>query len=263
MKEMLSGLTAGVRNGVLRLLVINFILFFVSLPVISWFYLVINTYANAGLDQDMIDILPGIGYFASVLLQLPPVVFYGLFLLSVLCVGSFILGFHAVGAVLLQGRTVTFSDFFRQARQNAFPGVLLGLFGVVLVHVSLWNIFGGMGIAEGWVSGVFLASRWVSLLILILFFLSTPFLCQITVTCELSVWAAVKNSMILARVYLGRCLLILLAILIYWWVTSVMFPLVGLFALPFFSLALTVMGQVVICFPLVEKHVWRPDRGEV
>ena len=241
-----------------RLIAVNFISFLLSLPVISWFYLVLNTYLNASLEQDRVDLLPGLGFFAGLLLQLPPVAFDGLFFLSAVWIGPFALGLHAMTGKMLQGDEIWLSDFFKLTLRNAVRGVLLGLFSVVLAHVTLWNAFGGISADVGWISFMLTISRWVSLFLLVLFFLALPFICQITVFAKLPLWPIVKNAVILARVYLGRSLLALFVVLAYWWITLSAVPLLGLFTLPLISLALTVLIQAVVCFPLVEKHVLKP-----
>ena len=248
----------GARGGVFRLIGMNLLSFLIALPVISWFYLVLNTYVNAGLDQGVVDILPGIGYFAGLLLQLPTPVFYGLFFLSALLIGPIALGLHAVARRLIQGNTVLFSDFVKLARQNGFHGLLLGLFCVIAVHLSIWNAFGGLEANTPWLSFLLTVSRWVSLLFLVLLFLALPFICQITVSIQLPLWGIVKNAIILARVYLGRGLLVLIGILAYWWITAYTVPMAGFVGLPLLSMIITVFLQAGLCFPLVEKHVLKP-----
>jgi len=78
------------------------------------------------------------------------------------------------------------------------------------------------------------------------------------VATRLSFGAALKNALILARVYLGRGLLALFCILLYWWGTVTVFPLAGLLALPLLSFSLTVLLQAGVCRPVLEKHVLGP-----
>ena len=258
MREVFSGFLARTRTGIHRLITINLLFFLLALPVISWFYLIVNTYINTGLEQDMVDILPGPGFFASFLLQLPPPVFYILLALSALLIGPLALGLHAVAGGLLFERDVLLSRFFRHAWQNAGRGVLLGIFSVVFIHLSLWNIFGGISAGVEPIALMLTISRWASLLLLLLFFLALPFICQITVLIKLPFWAVVKNAVILSRVYVGRSLFALIGILAYWWFTSAVMPLVSLIGLPFLSFSLTVLIQALICFPLVDKHILKP-----
>ena len=260
MKEAASGLLAGIRGGIHRLFLINLFCFLLSLPVITWFYLLLNSYVNATLQEGIVDILPGIGYFAGILLQLPAFLFYGLFILSALLIGPLTLGLHAVAGEVVRGHEIHFSDCLKQAWQNAFQGILLGLFSVVFIHLTLWNAFGGMWSADPLMSIVLTASRWVSLLLLLLFFLALPFVCQIAVSIQLPLQAVLKNALILARVYLGRGLLMLFGILAYWWLTVLAIPFASLVGLPLLSLALTALIQAVVSVPLVEKHILEPAR---
>ena len=254
MGERLSELVSGIR-GIPRLIGVNLLCFVVCLPLLSWFYLVFNTYINAGLGGEMVDFLPGIGYFAGLLLRLPPVLFYGLFLLSAALAGPFLLGLHFMAGRLIQKDEIVFSDFLTQTKKHLLRGFFLGLFSTVLIHFLLWNMFFGMTGANPWISFALIASRWVSIGVLALLFLILPFVCQMLAFTQLSLWAALKNAMILARVYLGRGLFALFCILLYWWLTIMAFPMAALLALPLLSFSLTALLQTAVCWPLIEKHV--------
>ena len=258
MRELFSAFLAGARAGIHRLIAINLLFFLLALPVLAWFYLILNTYINAALEQDMVDILPGFGFFVHFLLQLPPFVFYLLAALSALLLGPLALGLHAVAGGLFLERDILLSKFFKHAWQNAGRGVLLGIFGVVFTHLSLWNILGGISADAAPIALMLTISRWASLLLLLLFFLALPFICQITVFIKLPFWAVVKNAVILSRVYIGRSLFALIGILAYWWFTSAVMPLFSLISLPFLSLSLTVLIQALLCFPPVDKHILKP-----
>ena len=220
----------------------------------------LNSYANAGLGGEMVDFLPGAGYFAGLLLSLPPIAFYGLFFVSVLLTGPFSLGFYyAVGRVL-RGAEVGILDFLQESFKHTRRGVPLGLFSVALTHLLLWNVFFGAVGAGSVLSFALTVSRWVSIVLLALLFLALPLICQMFVTTDLGVRAALKNAWILARVYLLRGLLALFCVLAYWWVTLIAFPLAGLITLPLVSFTLTMLIQVGVSWPLVEKHVLDPAR---
>ena len=135
------------RHGVWvghRLVLVNLICFLVFLPVMTWFYLILNTYLHVGIEGGMGDVLPGLGYYAGLLLRLPPVLFYALLGGSAVLFGPFLFGLHAVMGALAQGEHVWVSDLFQQARSNAKQGDLAGFFCVIAAHLLLWNIFGGI-----------------------------------------------------------------------------------------------------------------------
>jgi len=243
-----------------RLAFVNVICFLVFLPVFAWFYLVLNTYIHAGLLGGMVSVLPGLSFFAALLLGLPSVVFYVLFGVSAILIGPFLLGLHTVTGALLRGRHVWISDLFIQALKNAKQGVLLGLFCVIGMHLLLWNIFGGIYSAVPWISVMLMVSRWVSIGLLVFLFLAFPYFCQITVSISQPFHTVVKNAGILARVRLGRGLLLLFGMGVFWWGMLSLFPLLGLIGLPLVSIGLTALAQTAVCLPVVEQYVLNPAR---
>jgi len=260
-----SKITTGERLAKLiriahRLLAVNLICAIALLPVISWFYLILNTYVHAGLPTGMVDVLPGVGYFAGLLLRLPPPVFYFLLTLSAIVSGPLLLGLHTVTGGIVQGRHMWVSDCFAGARQNARQGIALGLFCVVTGHLLLWNIFGGLSADIPWISFLFMASRWASILFFLLMGLALPFICQIAVSVEQPLWTVVKNALILSRVHAIRGFALLLLLGAYWWTTTITFPHLSLFSLPLFSITLTVLAQTALSQPIVLRHVVEPLR---
>ena len=243
-----------------RLVLANLICFLVFLPVMTWFYLVLNTYLHAGLESGMVDVLPGLGYYAGLLLRLPPVLFYVLLAVSAVLFGPFLFGLHAVTGAMVQGSHIWVSDLFLQARLNAKQGVFAGLFCVIGTHLLLWNIFGGIYSYVPWISMMIYVSRWVSVGLLAFLLMALPYFCQIGVSISLSTPALAKNAAILARVHLGRGLLLLFGIAVFWWGALSYFPLLGLLGLPFFVIGLTALAQAVACSPPIERYVLQPAR---
>ena len=243
-----------------RLALVNLICFFVFLPVMTWFYLVLNTYINHADLRGMIDILPGLAFYAGLLLQLPPVFFYALLLLSAVLFGPFLMGLHYVAGTMIQGEQVWISDLLHHAHLNAKQGVLMGIFCVILTHLLLWNIFGGMYSYVTWISVVFLISRWVSVGILFFLLMVLPYFCQIAPSISQPIRVITKNAGILARVHLWRGLLLLFGLFVFWWGLLSLFPLIGLLGLPLLSIGLTVLAQTAVCRPLVERYVLEPAR---
>jgi len=243
-----------------RLILVNLVCFVAMLPVIAWFYLLLNTYFNAGFSHGFFDILPGPGLFSALLLQLPPVIFYLLLAVSAVLTGPLLLGLHYVAGKMVTGQHVWFSDCLEQALKNVRQGVVLGLASLAALHMLLWNLFAGLQSHIPWIHMSLIASRWGSGLLILLFFLVFPYACQSIVSIEQPLWTALKNAFILARVYLGRGLLALATIAIYWWITSVTFPLASLLTLPLFSIGLTAFIQAMVCRPVVEKYILDPAR---
>jgi len=243
-----------------RLAAVNLICFLLFLPVLSWFYLVLNTYLHATQIVGMGLVLPGLGFYADLLLRLPPVVFYALFAVSAVLFGPFLLGLHYVAGAAWAGRHLWVSDLFTQARQNARQGVILGLACILGTHLLLWNIFGGLTSPISWLAMGLVLSRWVSLGLLLFLLLALPYACQIAVSIDLSIGAILKNARILTRVYLGRGLLLLSLTAVYWWGSLSVFPILGLLGLPLLSLGLTAFAQAAVVCPVVERHVLLPAR---
>jgi len=238
-----------------KLAAVNFICFLIFLPVFTWFYLVLNTYAHAGLPIGVALLLPGLGYFSELLLRLPPGIFYALFAISAVLFGPFLFGLHYFVSATLMERHVWISDLFVQAKQHARRGIPAGLCLVAGTHLLLWNIFGGVIAFAPWVSLLLTVSRWVSMGLLLFLVLALPYFCQITVWTDLPLSATLKNARILTRVYLGRGLLLLLVIGIFWWGALSLIPVLGLASLPLILIGGTAFAQAAVCLPVMERHV--------
>ena len=244
-----------------RLILVSLICFLVFLPVMVWFYLVLNTYINhADFWVGTIDIFPGLGFYAGLLLQLPPLLFYVLFALSAVFFGPFLMGLHYVAGTMVQGEHVWISDLFYHARANAKQGVVMGLSCVALVHLLLWNIFGGMYTHVSGLSAMLLLSRWLSLGILLFLLMALPYFCQLATSISQPFGVLIKNAGILTRVRLLWGLLLLFGLALLWWSMLSLLPLLGLFGLPLFSIGLTVLTQTVVCRPLIRRYVLQPAR---
>ena len=243
-----------------RLALVNLLCFLVLVPVLSWFYLLVNTYVHAGRGADMVDLLPGLGYFAGLLFRLPVAVFYCLLVLSAVLSGPCLLGLHAMAGRIVSRRHVWVSDFFFEARRNARQGVVLGVFCVVAGHLMLWNVFGGLTSDVSWIAVLLTVSRGVSVVLFLLFGISFPFVCQVAVSLEQPLWAVVKNGVILGRVRLGRGFLLLFGLGVYWWTTIVTFPVLSLFVLPLISIGLTALVQAAVSRSVVERYLVEPRR---
>jgi len=243
-----------------RLALVNLICFLIFLPLMTWFYLVLNTYLHAGLQGGMVDVLPGLSYYAGLLLRLPPVFFYVLFGGSAVLFGPFLFGLHAVTGAMVQGEHVWVSDLFLQARSNMKQGVFVGLFCVIVTHLLLWNIFGGIYSYVPWISVMIYVSRWISVGLLAFLLMGLPYFCQIGVSISQPIWALVKNAAILTRAHLGRGLFLLFGVVLFWWGLLSVFPVLGLLSLPLFAIGFTALMQSVAYRPLIERYVLQPAR---
>jgi len=243
-----------------RLMAVNLICFPLMLPVISWFYLLVNSYVHASLNLGMVDVLPGVGYFAGLLLRLPIPVFYMLLFLSAIVSGPLILGIHAVTGRIVMGRHVWVSESFSEALWNARQGVVLGLCVVIGGHLALWNVFGGLWSTVVWIDVLLSASRLLSVLLFLLFGISFPFVCQVAVSMDQPLWVVVKNGVILARVHLARGIPLFAAWVAYGWVTIVLVPWLSLFALPLVSVAPWALVQAAVSRPVIERYLVGPRR---
>ena len=241
-----------------RLLPVNFVCFLVFFPIISWFHLVLNAYIHAGSMNGMVDILPGFGYFAGLLLWIPPAVFLLLLVFSVLLFGPFLLGLYYVAHGIVVGRHVWVSDLFEAAWWNARQGVVLGSSVLIGMHLLLWNIFGGIHSEVAWVSVLFMLSRWGSAVLVCFVGVALPYVCQIAVTVKQPLWVVVRNGVILARVHFVRGILVLVGVSLYWVVTMVVAPRVGVILLPLVSISLTVLVWVAACWPVVRRRLIEP-----
>ncbi|MCL2842535.1 MAG: hypothetical protein FWE28_03585 [Oscillospiraceae bacterium] len=241
-----------------RVVVVNLLIFPVLWPVFSWFYLIINSYFYAFYGDGMVEMLPGFGLFGGLLLQLPPVIFYVLFGLSAILAGPFVLGLHYALGNFVAGRHMWVSDVFQGVKDNFRQGMVLGVFTVVAVHLLLWNIFGGIVADGAWFSVWLMVSRWASVVLLAALFMTLPFVCQIAVTVRQPLFTVIKNGVILARVYIGRGLLVLLGTALYWAGTTILAPGLNLVMLPLFSVGLTVLWQAMVCRPVVQTRLIAP-----
>lgn len=246
-----------------RVVAVNLLTVPLLLPVFAWFYLMINYYFYAISIGDMVEMLPGLGLFGGLLLQLPPVIFYALFGLSAVLLGPVVLGLHSALGHFVAGRHIWVSDVFSGMKENFRQGVVLGVGSVAAVHLLLWNIFGGVVAVGGWASVGLMVSRWVSVVLLLALFLTLPFVCQVAVTVKQPLWTVIKNGRILAQVYIGRGILLLVSTTLYWTGTTVLAPRLNLVMLPLFSVGLTVLWQAMVCRPVVQARLVAVMEGVV
>ena len=237
-----------------RVAAVNLVAFPVLLPVLTWFYFMINSYFYA-LDGEGIEMLPGLSLFGGLLLQLPPAIFYVLFGVTAIMSGPVVLGLHYVLGGITAGRHMWVSDMFRGVRDNFRQGMVLGVSTVAVVHILLWNIFGGVISDGAWLTVWLTVSRWASVVLLAALLMTLPFVCQIAATVKQPLRAVIKNGVILARVYMGHGLLVLLGTALYWTGTIILVPGINLVMLPLCSIGLTVLWQAMVCRPVVLKRL--------
>lgn len=245
-----------------KLAAMNGIYFVAVLPILTWFYLLINGLLSGVIVVEGTDALPGIGYYAALLLQIPPGLFYGLLVLSIFLSGPLAMGMTAYLRSMVRGEHMWFSDFFLQAKSNWKQGILFTLLHVLTGSILLWNSFGGLRAEAVWLNGLLITLQWLSMLLLILCAVLRPYLRLIGVSIAQPVRHILKNAWILSRVKWRRSLVYLFSVSAYWMITVCLIPGVSLVALPLVSFALPGYWAAVLYYPCVERYILRPARKE-
>jgi len=242
-----------------RLILVNFICFPIFLPVLLWFYLAVTSYIQSiFFPGQYLSLLPGISYFSAWFLWLPQTVFYFLFAASLILSGPFLLALFHFAVKIQTGEHVWVSDLFSTAWKWKTRGVLFSICAVIFVHLCVWTLF----LSFTGASVYLLAARLISLIFLLLLFFQFPYLCMQLLSVDLSIKQSLNNARILARLFLPRGLLLLLLTVGFLWAALYQFPVLGWFALPGIAMSLGVYVQVLICHPVLEKHVFRELHSE-
>lgn len=237
-----------------RLVFANFICFLIALPVFTWFYLTINTYAQLiFFPGQYASLLPGLSYFASLLLQLPPLLFYPIFIVSVILLGPYMLSlFHFVLKVY-EGEHVWISELFSLNPLRFKRGILLSVCLVTLLHLSIFTFF----LSFTGHSLFLLFARFLSVAIILLCFLMFPYFALLLLSDDLSPRKSLKNAWILSRNFLPRGLILLAVFLVFIWFGLMQIPVLGFFVLPLCFIAVYTYLQIALIYPVLQRRVFQ------
>ncbi|MDD6188702.1 MAG: hypothetical protein PUB32_03880 [Clostridiales bacterium] len=245
-----------------RFITLNIYYFLVTLPMLILVYFTINGYFADQLvseSGEFIDMLPGIGIFASVVSYIPTFLHMPLVIISVILYGPATMGLTYIFRNFAREEHAWMSDFVSRGWANFKQGLFFGLLDVIVVYLLANGILAGFSIGTGEfaaVSAVILKT--LSVIALIVYLFMRHYFYMIAVSVNLSVFAILKNSWYFVVLGFWRNLwagfvCLLLTVLCFFTL-----PLVSLIAAPFLYYSLTGFVVVFTCYPVVKKYIIVP-----
>ena len=234
---------------------VNFIYFLVTLPVLLQMYLSFNGFLAEVIGEEGLNFLPGLGIYAAVIVNFPPVLMNVLMVVSIILYGPVKMGMTYILRNFACEDHAWFSDLFSRAKSNRKQGLIFGILDFAVIGFLLNNIF---GIFSG-VLPIVSSLRFLSIIALVYYSFMRRYFFMLAVTVELSVFSIIKNSFIFACIGLGRNILASAACAATWYVCLFIYPPVTFFALPLITYSLAGFCEVFICYPVVHKYMVIPS----
>lgn len=241
-----------------RFVSVNLVYFVITLPILFFFYLTVNGYVAGLMNEEFMDILPGVGFFASILASVPHWLYTPLFAISVLLYGPAKMGMTYIFRNFAREEHAWFSDMFSRARSNFKQGVVFGVLDVAVVTFLLNNIIGTFSSTNAAVALMLVAAKYLSIVFLVLYLFMRHYFYLIAVTVELNVFAIIKNAWLFSIMGLGRNLWSTIVCVLVWGLTLFTYPLVTVVALPLITYSLCGFVTAFNCYPLVKKFIVVP-----
>ena len=192
-------------------------------------------------------------------------VFMGLAFLLFFTFGPVRAGVTYILRNMFRGKPVfLLQDFFDTIKRNFRQALILGILDLALLGLIIYDIvfFWLNYSASAMMTAMFFMSLWM----LVLYFLMRPYLWLMLVTFDMSIWKMVKNSLRFVAAGLKRNIMVLLgtlftaafeyALLIVYFPLGVIFPFV---ILPAFLMMMGVYGA----FPKIKQYMIDPYYEEV
>ena len=243
-----------------RLIIVNMMYFICVLPLVMAFHMLffdpVLNFAVVSAGEDVFEGSVIVGLF-SFLLYLPPWLLVLIFALSALIQGPATCGLTYILRNYVRSEHAWYSDFWQRARSNFKQGVFLGVLDMAMFITGFYNISLLVTGSE--------APTVLTLIAMLVFFIylamrNTLYLMAVTV--ELSNFQLLKNAQIFALAGLPRHLLtgvigtlfVYFALLVNGFIEIIFLPLIGFSLMGFTS--------VFICYPLIDKHLIKPQTEE-
>ncbi len=257
-----------------RFITLNIYYFLVTLPMLVMVYFTINGYFADQLVNEageFVDMLPGIGIFASLAASIPGPLQTVLLILSMILYGPATMGLTYIFRNFARQEHAWMSDFVSRGLSNFKQGLFFGLLDIIVVYLLANGIVADISIGTGQVaavSGIILTT--LSVIALIVYMFMRHYFYMIAVSVNLSVFSILKNSWYFVVLGFWRNLwagFICLVLIVACFFTL---PLVSFITLPFLFYSLTGFVVVFTCYPVVKKYLIVPalereaaEKGEI
>ena len=241
-----------------RFVSLNAVYFLITLPIMLYFYYTANGFFVSRFGDSYVDLLPGVGFIAALVSGLPSVLYVPILVLSILLYGPLKMGMTYVYRNYTREEHAWFSDVWEKAKENWKQGVVFGVLDFLITLVLVNNIVGGFSTQNTGVGILMLASRYLSIILLVVFLFVRHYSYLIAVSVELPVRAIIKNSLLFVVMGLGRNILSTAACAALWLLSLFTLPLASVVCLPLLTYAVCGFATVYICYPTVKKYIIVP-----
>lgn len=241
-----------------RFVSLNIVYFLISLPILLYFYYTANGFFIAYFGNNYVDLLPGVGFIAALTSGIPDVLNIPILVISVLLYGPLKMGMTYVYRNYTREEHAWFSDVWEKAKENWKQGIILGVLDFLITLLLVNNIVGGFSAQSTGVGTLLLVSRYLSIVLLIIFLFVRHYSYLIAVSVELPVRAIIRNSLLFVVMGLGRNILATAACAALWLLALFTLPLASVVCLPLLMYAVCGFATVYICYPTVKKYIIVP-----
>lgn len=241
-----------------RFITLNIYYFLVTLPMLIMVYFTINGYFADQLiseSGEFLDMLPGIGIFASVVSFIPQFLHTPLLILSMILYGPATMGLTYIFRNFAREEHAWMSDFVSRALSNFKQGLFFGILDIVVVWLLANGILGDFTFN---VAAFGIVVKTLSVIALIVYLFMRHYFYTIAVTVNLSCFAILKNSWYFVVLGFWRNLWAGFVCLLALVVCFFTLPLISLITLPLLFYSFTGFAVVFTCYPVVKKYIIVP-----
>ena len=241
-----------------RFITLNIYYFLVTLPMLIMVYFMINGYFADQLvteSGEFMDMLPGIGIFASIVSYIPAFLHTPLVILSMILYGPATMGITYIYRNFAREEHAWMSDFVSRGWANFKQGLFFGILDIIVVWLLANGILGDFSFG---MAAFGIVVKTLSVIALIVYLFMRHYFYMIAVTVNLSCFAILKNSWYFVVLGFWRNLWAGFVCLLALVVCFFTLPLISLIALPFLFYSFTGFAVVFTCYPVVKKYIIVP-----
>lgn len=241
-----------------RFITLNIYYFLVTLPMLIMVYFMINGYFADQLvteSGEFMDMLPGIGIFASIVSYIPTFLHAPLVILSIILYGPATMGITYIYRNFAREEHAWMSDFVSRGWANFKQGLFFGILDVVVVWLLANGILGDFNFG---MAAFGIVVKTLSVIALIVYLFMRHYFYMIAVTVNLNCFAILKNSWYFVVLGFWRNLWAGFVCLLALVVCFFTLPLISLVTLPFLFYSFTGFAVVFTCYPVVKKYIIVP-----
>lgn len=241
-----------------RFITLNIYYFLVTLPMLIMVYFTVNGYFADQLiseSGEFMDMLPGIGIFASIVSYIPQFLHTPLLILSMILYGPATMGLTYIFRNFAREEHAWMSDFVSRGLSNFKQGLFFGILDIVVVWLLANGILGDFAFN---VAAFGIVVKTLSVIALIVYLFMRHYFYTIAVTVNLSCFAILKNSWYFVVLGFWRNLWAGFVCLLALVVCFFTLPLVSLITLPLLFYSFSGFAVVFTCYPVVKKYIIVP-----